>query len=644
MLTSRGLTGPAGIAGTPRKRNDGSVKSPTGPRPLRRRAVFWVALCLPAILILYIGILIYMLPREGGEEVSLVRFYEMGQSGQIDSAVVLNHDARVLFVGDDKRYWVELPSSAEYMDRFINDALERKLPLDIDQQEAKLLVEPLTYIVPALLIVCAFLLFFLLMRSGSSPFLKAAARRGKTDRPVTFADVAGIDDAVAEIREVRDYLLKPKRFAEIGAEAPRGILLFGPPGTGKTLLARAVAGEAGVPFFSISGTDFVEMYVGVGAARVRDLFRQVRERAPAILFIDELDAVGRTRAGGATAGQDERDQTLNQLLVELDGFDRGSGVVLIGATNRPDVLDPALLRRGRFDRQIAVDRPDRRGRLAILKVHVQGKRLDPSVDLGRLAAQTAGFTGADLANVLNEAALLAARRGAPRITESELEQAIDRTVAGSEGQARLLSTEEKRAVAFHEAGHAIMTWALPHGRPATRVSIVGRATALGITLRVATEDKFVVALDELEDELAVMMGGRASEELVLGQPMSSSKDDLRQATRLARRMVCELGMSPALGRRALGQPVTGPFLGDEKLEPDYSSDVASEIDREIGRLLDEAFRRATDVLVRNRSTLEELAAALVERESLREADLALLVDKVASVSGVVSREPAPAEA
>ncbi|MGH9285241.1 MAG: AAA family ATPase, partial [Acidimicrobiales bacterium] len=310
-----------------------------GRRPIYRRAVFWVALCIPFLLGLYVVLLLFTLPKTSGEEESLARFLELSRNREIESAVLLSADNRVLFVHKDADYWVSLPASPEYLNTFIDNAVADEIPLDIDQQSIKSLIEPATYIVPALVIVSAFLLFFLLMRSGTSPFLKAAARRGAPDRPVTFADVAGADDAVAEIREVRDYLVDPGRFRQVGAEPPRGILLVGPPGTGKTLLARAVAGEAGVPFFSISGTDFVEMYVGVGAARVRDLFRQVREQAPAILFIDELDAAGRTRAGGSTAGQDERDQTLNQLLVELDGFHRDADVRLIAATNRPDVLD-----------------------------------------------------------------------------------------------------------------------------------------------------------------------------------------------------------------------------------------------------------------------------------------------------------------
>ena len=592
-------------------------------RPIYKKGVFWVGMCIPALLVLY-GLLMYLtLPRTAGEEASLARFLELSDTGEIERAVLLSADQRVLFVENGKEYWTSLPSSDEYQSLFLDNALAQGTPLDIDQQELKSLLTPASYILPALIIVSAFLLFFLLMRSGgANTFLKAAARRGAGDRVVTFADVAGADEAIGEVREVRDYLMAPERFQQLGAEAPRGILLVGPPGTGKTLLARAVAGEAGVPFFSMSGTDFVEMYVGVGAARVRDLFRQVRERAPAILFIDELDAVGRSRVAGAAAGQDERDQTLNQLLVELDGFERDTGVVLIGATNRPDVLDPALLRRGRFDRQVIVDRPDRSGRLDILKVHARGKPMDPSVDFARIAAQTPGFTGADLASVLNEAALLTARHGGQAIAQVELDRAVERIMSGGEGRTHVLSQEEKRTLAYHEAGHAIVGWTTPAAGPVTKISIVSRGRVGGFTQMVPEEERLVVARDELKDRLAVLMGGLAAEELVLGQPSNGGGSDLRQATGLARRMVCELGMSEELGRRTLGVPSAGPYLEDGRIDPDYSGEVAAKIDTEIARLGDEAFARATAVLSDNRSILDELAGLLVERETLREEDLA----------------------
>ena len=595
---------------------------PSG-RPFWKKGVFWVGLCIPVLLLVYAALMFLTLPRTSGEEVSLARFLALSGSGEIERAKLLNTDGRVLFVDDGQQFWTALPTSPEYQSQFLRDALEQGTELDVDQQELKSLLQPATYILPALIIASAFLLFFLLMRSGgATSFVKAAAKRGAGERIVTFADVAGNDEAVAEVREVRDYLMAPQRFQELGAEAPRGILLVGPPGTGKTLLARAVAGEAGVPFFSMSGTDFVEMYVGVGAARVRDLFRQVRERAPAILFIDELDAVGRSRVAGAAAGQDERDQTLNQLLVELDGFERDTGVVLIGATNRPDVLDPALLRRGRFDRQVVVDRPDRGGRLAILEVHGRGRPLSPAVDLSRLAAQTPGFTGADLASVMNEAALLTARKGGRVIDQEALEHAVERMLEGGQGRARILMPDEKRRVATHEGGHAVVAWALASAGPVTKISIVSRGRTGGFTQIVPEEERFVVTQSELEERLAVLMGGWAAEELVLGQPSNGACSDLRRATALARQMVCELGMSDVLGRRTLGVPSAAGYLDGGRLEPDYSAEVAARIDEEIARLTDEAFARATALLARHRSTLDELAAQLAEQETLREEDLA----------------------
>lgn len=597
-----------------------------------RRAWFWVALCLPALLLLYAGLLYVMLPESEGEEVALGPFFEAARAGEIDAAVYLNYDNRVIFVRDGTTAWTPLPDSAQYLDTFVATALESGTPLDVDQQIFKTIASPATQVIPALLIVTAFLLVFLTLRSRGSTFTKVGLRgkgKGHGDtKPVTFADVAGVDEAVAEIAEIRDYLKEPERYAAVGAEPPRGVLLVGPPGTGKTLLARAVAGEAGVAFIAMSGTDFVEMYVGVGASRIRDLFRQVREQAPALLFIDELDAIGRTRASSSTTGQEERDQTLNQLLVELDGFYRDSGVVLIGATNRPDVLDAALLRAGRFDRQIVVDRPDRPSRLAILQVHARGKPLEASVDLDQLAAQTAGFTGADLAALLNEAALLATRGQRTVITETELDQALERVLTGSEGRVHVLTAAEKQTVAYHEAGHAVVAWACPATPPVRKVSIIGRGRRLGFTRRIAEEEKFVVDRDELEQELTVKLAGQAAEELVLAKPASTSKQDLREATTMARRMVCELGMSEALGRRALGRPTGGPFLDDDRFEPDYSAEVAAQIDREIRRLLDEAFARASQVLTHHRDVLDSLATRLIRDETLGEAALAPFAEAV----------------
>ncbi|MDQ6947614.1 MAG: ATP-dependent zinc metalloprotease FtsH [Actinomycetota bacterium] len=595
------------------------------------RAVFWVGLCIPALVLLYVALLSFTVPKSPGREISLLQFTKLTGASGVQSATFESEDSRLEFARQGQRYWVALPSRSFLLNQFFDDTTTRGIPVRVDQQKFKQLIQPALLLVPALIIVSAFVLFFLLMRSSaSSPFLKAAARRGGAERPTTFADLAGVDEAVVEAQEIRDYLRDPRKFNAVGATAPRGILFVGPPGTGKTLLARAVAGEAGVPFFSMSGADFVEMYVGVGAARVRDLFRQVRERAPAILFIDELDAMGRSRVSSGTVGQDERDQTLNQLLVELDGFDQDTGVVLIGATNRPDVLDPALLRRGRFDRQITIDRPDRLGRLAILEVHARDKTIDPSVDLGLLASDTPGFTGADLAVVLNEAALLTVRQGRRSISQVDLEEAVDRIVSGSGGRTQLLSAEEKRATACHEAGHTLVALALPAVGPVRRVSIMGRGRSLGSTHLIPADDRVVWSRSQLEERVAYMMGGRAADELVLGQPTSSSKDDLRRATDLARRMVCELGMTDRLGRRALGRPGTGQFLEDGKLDPDYSGDVASVIDLEISRLVEEGFAWSTSLITENRALFEELAHLLIRNETLREDQLTTFAHRLAA--------------
>ena len=616
------------------------VKDPKAQRPFRR-TILLLSLTIPVLLVVFAALMYYTLPGEAGEEVDLQEFLTWTDNREITSAVLFSVDKRVEFVRGGEQYWVALPGTDVYEAEFVTAALAQGLPLDIDQQVLKGLVQPITVIIPALVLACAFALIFLALRTGgSNAFLKAAAKRGAQERPVTFADVAGADEAILEIREVRDYLLDPAKLKAIGAEAPKGVLLVGPPGTGKTLLARAVAGEAGVPFFAMSGTDFVEMYVGVGASRVRDLFAQVRERAPAILFIDELDALGRARGGGAggagTGGSDERDQTLNQLLVEIDGFATTTGVVIMGATNRPDVLDQALLRRGRFDRQIVVDRPDRAGRKAILRVHAANKRFEPSVELERVAAQTTGFTGADLASLTNEAALLAARRGKNAIGPLEMEEAIDRVIMGNEGRAQRLTVEEKRAVAYHEGGHAVVALSRPGGSPVTRVSIVSRGTSLGHTRREIDEDRPLVSQSELQHELAIAMAGRAGEALVLGEASSTAKSDLRRATSVARRMVCEFGMSEALGQVALGRPGSSPYLDNGSIIADYSGEVAATIDREIRRLVGEAFEHATAILNNHREILDWMASELVTHETLREPELERFAEAVAVAVGAMS--------
>jgi cell division protease FtsH len=449
-------------------------------------------------------------------------------------------------------------------------------------------------------------------------FGKSRARQVSPDAPkVTFRDVAGIDETVEELQEIKEFLENPRKFQQLGARIPKGVLLFGPPGTGKTLLARAVAGEAGVPFFSISGSDFVEMFVGVGASRVRDLFNQAKQNSPCIIFMDEIDAVGRHRGAGLGGGNDEREQTLNQLLVEMDGFEAKDNIILIAATNRPDILDPALLRPGRFDRQIVVDRPDRTGRREILAVHTRGKPLAKGVDLDTIAAQTPGLTGADLANLVNEAALLAARHGRKTIKQAQLEEGIMRVLAGPEKKSRLLSEKERRVTAYHEMGHALVAHYLENTDPVHKISIVSRGAALGFTISLPAEDKFLTTMAELNDTLAMALGGRAAEELVFSEATTGAANDLEKATDTAKQMIMRFGMSELLGPRTLGHNQAMPFLGrDFQLEPDYSQDVAQAIDGEIRRIIAEAHERARGVLTEHRQMLDSLAAILIERETI----------------------------
>jgi cell division protease FtsH len=500
-------------------------------------------------------------------------------------------------------------------------------------QPGNVLAQVLLSVLPFIVIFGLFIFLMLRMQGGGNrmmSFGKSKAKLVNKDAPkVTFADVAGAAEAVEELHEIKDFLENPAKFQAMGAKIPKGVLLFGPPGTGKTLLARAVAGEAGVPFFSISGSDFVEMFVGVGASRVRDLFEQAKANAPAIIFMDEIDAVGRHRGAGMGGGHDEREQTLNQLLVEMDGFDVKTGVILIAATNRPDILDPALLRPGRFDRQIVVDRPDLAGRKEILKVHARGKPLTEDADLDVIARRTPGFTGADLANLINEAALLAARQGQEEIPMAALEGAIDRVIGGPERKTRLMSEEEKRTIAYHEGGHTIVGHALPHADPVHKVSIIPRGQALGWTLSLPTEDKYLVARGELIDQLAMMLGGRVAEELTIGDFTTGASNDIAKATATARNMVTQYGMSTTLGPVKLGQSDSQPFLGKEfGHSPDYSAEVAAEIDREIRALIDEAHDEALEILVANRDVLEELADALIEHETLEGPALRAILDKV----------------
>ncbi len=476
-------------------------------------------------------------------------------------------------------------------------------------------------ILPFLLLIGFWIFLMNQMQGGGSKvmsFGKSRAKRMAPDSPkIGFKDVAGVDEAVEELQEIKEFLENPKKFQALGARIPKGVLLYGPPGTGKTLLARAVAGEAGVPFFSISGSDFVEMFVGVGASRVRDLFEQAKQASPCIVFMDEIDAVGRHRGAGLGGGHDEREQTLNQLLVEMDGFEMKDNIILIAATNRPDILDPALLRPGRFDRQIVVDRPDRNGRRKILEVHSKGKPLDSSIDLDTLAGGTPGFTGADLANLVNEAALLAARHGKKVIEQEDLEEGIMRVIAGPEKKARLLSEKEQRITAYHEMGHALVGHFLENTNPIHKITIVSRGQALGLTISLPTEDRYMQTKTALLEEIAMTLGGRAAEELVFNEVTTGAANDLEKITQTAKAMVMRFGMSEKLGPRVLGRDASLPFLGrDMGHEPDYSEEVAREIDDEVRRIIEDGHELALNVLREHMDDLHRIAQILIERETI----------------------------
>ena len=515
------------------------------------------------------------------------------------------------------------------------DALTANPPAqgwNVDVPKTSLLLSLLGSILPIIIIG---LLFFFMMSQAQGgnkvfSFGKSRAKLQDSDVPQnTFADVAGADEAIAELEEIKDFLANPAKYALLGAKIPKGVLLYGPPGTGKTLLARAVAGEAKVPFYSISGSDFVEMFVGVGAARVRDLFAQAKANSPAIVFVDEIDAVGRQRGAGMGGGHDEREQTLNQLLVEMDGFEANGQVILIAATNRPDVLDPALLRPGRFDRQIPIDRPDLKGRQQILKVHAKNKPISDEVDLLAYARRTPGFTGADLANVLNEAALLTAREEKKVISNSELDEAIDRVMAGPQRKSRVMSDAERRVTAYHEAGHALVAHALPHTDPVHKITIMPRGRALGYTMVLPDEDRYSVTRNQLLDQLAYSLGGRAAEELIFHDPSTGASNDIEKATALARTMVTQYGMTEAVGAIKLGTDSSEPFMGrDYGHQRDYSESVAALVDSEMRKLIENAHQEAFDILVANRTILDEMVLELLEQETLNKEEIAQIFEKV----------------
>jgi cell division protease FtsH len=569
----------------------------------------------------FLLVLSMMGKQDQGEQPRFSEFRQQVAQGEVADATILEGDQVV--TGNytaGGTYRVAYP--AEFEDELVKELDDARIPNSTDPQHPNALLGTLiTVILPVLLIGGILLWVMNRSQGGGGRVMQFGRSRHKTvskDQPkTTFADVAGVDEAIEELEEVKEYLQSPAKFQAMGAKIPRGVLLFGPPGTGKTLLARAVAGEAGVPFFSISGSDFVEMFVGVGAARVRDLFEQAKASAPAIVFIDEIDAVGRHRGAGLGGGHDEREQTLNQLLVEMDGFDQRSTVILMAATNRPDILDPALLRPGRFDRQVVIDRPDLEGRKAILNVHARGKPFDPSVDLAVLARRTPGFTGADLANAINEAALLAARRSKRAISMDEIEEAVDRVMAGPERKSRVMDEQERRLIAYHEGGHAMIAHILPNTDEVHKITVIPRGRALGYTLTLPEQDKFLLTREQMRDELAMLMGGRVAEEIVAGDVTTGAANDIERATRVARQMVTEYGMSDTIGPRTLGQKQGEVFLGrDWGSTPDYSDAVAFEIDQEVRQLIDEAHDVALDILTENRSKLDALAAQLLEKETL----------------------------
>ncbi|BCB85662.1 ATP-dependent zinc metalloprotease FtsH [Phytohabitans suffuscus] len=592
-----------------------------------------------------------------------VALQQLNQTGGIKKAVFkdkeqtlqLDLQNRAKF-GDTETDKIQAQFPYEVGGDIWNDVLEAQSagriqgPVNTEVSEDSVFLTLLVNLLPIAVLVILLLLFMSQMQGGGSRVLnfgKSKAKMITKDTPkTTFADVAGSEEAVEELHEIKDFLQNPAKYQALGAKIPKGVLLFGPPGTGKTLLARAVAGEAGVPFYSISGSDFVEMFVGVGASRVRDLFEQAKSNAPAIVFVDEIDAVGRHRGAGMGGGHDEREQTLNQLLVEMDGFDTKGGVILIAATNRPDILDPALLRPGRFDRQIAVDTPDMEGRKAILRVHAKGKPFTPDVDLDAVARRTPGFTGADLANVINEAALLTARHDKRAITNDNLEESIDRVVAGPQRRTRVMSDHEKKITAYHEGGHALVAWALPHSAPVHKVTILSRGRSLGHTLVLPTEDKYTQTRAEMIDTLAYALGGRAAEELVFHEPTTGAGNDIEKATALARAMITQYGMSSKLGAVKYGTSGDEPFLGRTMgHERDYSDSVAAEIDAEVRALIELAHDEAWEILVEYRDVLDSIVLELMEKETISQTDMARICARVvkrppmAPYNGFGKRQP-----
>lgn len=619
----------------PQNKPNQSGKTPQNQK-LTRKPLFWILVAIAAVTIFG------QISSSGNQFTKIDTSQAMAAitRGEVESAKIIDRDQRIqLILKPGQAINGSTKVEASYVtgqEPVLVDLLTANQPpkeWDVNVPRTNIFVSILFTLGPIILL--AFLLFFLMGRAqgGSRVFSfgRSRAKLHNNEVPqVTFADVAGADEAIEEFREIKDFLADPKKYQEIGAKIPKGVLLFGPPGTGKTLLARAVAGEAKVPFYSISGSDFVEMFVGVGAARVRDLFNQAKSNAPAIIFVDEIDAVGRHRGAGMGGGHDEREQTLNQLLVEMDGFEPHDQVILIAATNRPDILDPALLRPGRFDRQIGIDRPDVKGREAILKVHAKNKPLEKDLDLLGIARRTPGFTGADLANVLNEAALLTARQNRKIVSRDDVDEAIDRVMAGPQRKSRLMSEEERRVTAYHEGGHALVAHALPHTDPVHKITIMPRGHALGYTMVLPDEDKYSTTRNQMLDQLAYTMGGRAAEELVFHDPTTGASNDIEKATTLARAMVTQYGMTEKLGAIKLGTSDAAPFLGrDYGHQRDYSEDIASAVDQEIKGLIEGAHQEAYEILVENRSILDSLVEELLEKETLHKEEIEVIFKNVA---------------
>ncbi len=602
-------------------------------RSVRTNAIYFV-------LLIVMGFLLYNSLRRGNESLPVVdigRVAELARAGQVQAITV-----------DDQKLTVDLrdgdvvQSRRESGGSVVETLLNLGVPADAigngpDQIEIRVKapslwadLAPLLGASLPLVIFAGFFIFMMRQAQGAGnqafSFGKSRARVFTGDKPtVTFQDVAGAEESKQELQEVVEFLKEPQKFASLGARIPKGVLLVGPPGTGKTLMAKAISGEAGVPFFSISGSEFVEMFVGVGASRVRDLFEQAKKNSPCIIFIDEIDAVGRQRGAGLGGSHDEREQTLNQILVEMDGFDTDTNVILVAATNRPDILDPALLRPGRFDRQVVMDRPDAKGREEILKVHVRGKPLESGLDLSTIAKGTPGFVGADIENLVNEAAILAARRNKRAIGMAEFEASVEKVIAGPERRSRIILEEEKRIIAYHEAGHALVMQMLPHADPVHKISIVSRGMALGYTMPLPAEDRLLYGRNQFRDELAGLLGGRAAEEEVFGDITTGASNDLERVSSLARRMVTQYGMSDVLGPQTFGEKEELVFLGREIGEQrNYSEDIAESIDREVRRLVDEAYNRAREIIRTYRHKLDEIARHLMDHETIEAAEFQAL--------------------